>query len=577
MKTKIKDVDFKGIFNKISTFLSNHLYISLLLVCLLSHALTFSQNVIHFPQADVWSAIIFSIVLVFLANKLYTPKRENALARVVISVIIVGFVVYLTVLNLMVKRSGAINILCGLAVILLIFLAFRNVKNKEALVVFTIVALAFLIRFYYVYSIDIYTYQHDVNHFESFNGHFGYIQYIYSNVGLPNFDPRPVWQFYHPPLHHMICALWLGINKDIFGISESLAREGMQSLTLFYSMVILVTFYLILKHLKIKGIPLYTSLLIVAFHPSFILLSGSLNNDCLSIALMCLSILATLKWSEKPSYKGAFLIGLSVGLAMMAKLSAALVALPIGIILISRYIKDFKRDKKKLTLQYLLLGIVAFPLGLGYQIRNYFMFGVPVTYVQELGTDIDQFLGWGNFYSRAFDFSPYQLSRPFLSWASWGDGGYNEKNPLIALFKTSMFEETISEHTFPKGTLINFIAYLLFWVSIAIAIYATVSMVITIIKKIKVNTREMVLFGSMWLITLVSYYMTCFEYPFICTMSYRYATPLILVGAIFIGYLQQRQLESKKKGNVVVAYSVLGLAILFSVLAFVSYINVSGI
>ena len=140
-----------------------------------------------------------------------------------------------------------------------------------------------------------------------------------------------------------------------------------------------------------------------------------------------------------------------------------------------------------------------------------------------------------------------------------------------------MFEESISEHTFPKGTLINFIAYLLFWISIVIAIYATVSMVITIIKKIKVNTREMVLFGSMWLITLVSYYMTCFDYPFVCTMSYRYATPLILMGAIFIGYSQQGCLEKGKKGNTIVAYSVLGASILFSVLAFVSYINISGI
>ena len=203
MKTKIKDIDFKGILNKVFTFLSNHLYISLLLVCLLSHVLTFSQNVIHFPHTDIWSAIIFSLVLAFLANKIYKPKKESIIARVSISVIAVGFVVYLTVLNLMVKRSGATNILCGLAIIMLIFIAFRNVKNKEALIVFTIVALAFLIRFYYVYSIDIYTYQHDINHFET-NGHFGYIQYIYSNVGLPSFDPRPEWQFYHPPLHHMI-------------------------------------------------------------------------------------------------------------------------------------------------------------------------------------------------------------------------------------------------------------------------------------------------------------------------------------------------------------------------------------
>ena len=342
-------------------------------------------------------------------------------------------------------------------------------------------------------------------------------------------------------------------------------------------MVILVTIYLILKHINIKGIPLYTALILVAFHPSFILLSGSVNNDCLSVALICVSLLAALKWSEKPSFKRAGLIGLFVGLAMMAKLSSALVAIPIALILISRYIKDFKKEKKNYTLQFLLLGIIAFPLGLGYQIKNYFSFGVPITYVQELGTDIDQYIGGGSLLQRLFDFSPFQLSRPFLSWASWGDGGYNEYNPLIALFKTSMFEESICEITFPRGTFISFIAYLLFWVSIAIALYATVSMVITVYKKLKTNPREMVLLGSMWLITFCSYYSMCADYPFVCTMSFRYATPLILMGAIFVGYMQGSFLEKKKKGYTIAAYSVLGVSILFAFLSVIAYFRITGL
>ena len=576
MKIRIKDIDFKKIPDKILAFLGNHLYLSVLLICLLSHILTFSQGTVHFPHTDVWGAIIFTLVLIFLANKLYTPKRESILSRVVISVIITGAVVYLTILNLMVKRSGWMYILCGLSIVLLALLAYRNAKNKERLIVFAIIAIAFLIRFYYVYSISIYTYQHDINHFEG-DGHFGYIQYLYSNVKLPDFDPRPKWQFYHPPIHHLLSALWLGINKDIFGVSESVAREGIQSLTLFYSMVILITVYLILKHIKIKGVPLYTSLLLVAFHPSFILMSGSVNNDCLSVALMCLSLLFTLKWTEKPTFKNAILIGLFVGLAMMAKLSSALVAVPIAIILIARYIKDFKKEKKRYTLEFLALGAVAFPLGLGYQIRNYIKFGVSITYVQELGTDIDQYLGSGNFLGRVFDFSPYQLSRPFLSWASWGDGGYNEYNPLIALFKTSIFEESICEITFPKGTLISFIAYLLFWVSVIIALYATVSMVITVIKNMRKKAKEMALFGIMWLTTFVSYYKMCADYPFVCTMSYRYATPLILMGAIFIGYMQKSFEKKNKKGYTIAAYSVLGVSILFAILSFASLFNISGI
>lgn len=40
-------------------------------------------------------------------------------------------------------------------------------------------------------------------------GHLAYIQYLYENGRLPDFNPTTVYQFHHPPLFHAAAALWM--------------------------------------------------------------------------------------------------------------------------------------------------------------------------------------------------------------------------------------------------------------------------------------------------------------------------------------------------------------------------------
>jgi len=67
------------------------------------------------------------------------------------------------------------------------------------------------------------------------DNHAGYITYLLQHHQLPDFDPRGHWQFYHPPLHHMISALWLWLSEHVFGISNAAAQESLQTLSLFYA------------------------------------------------------------------------------------------------------------------------------------------------------------------------------------------------------------------------------------------------------------------------------------------------------------------------------------------------------
>lgn len=66
------------------------------------------------------------------------------------------------------------------------------------------------------------------------------------------FDPRSVWQFYHPPLHHLTAALWMHF-QTLLGFSYERAFENVQILTLFYSMGTLFIFERLLRRLRLRG------------------------------------------------------------------------------------------------------------------------------------------------------------------------------------------------------------------------------------------------------------------------------------------------------------------------------------
>ena len=177
----------------------------------------------------------------------------------------------------------------------------------------------------------------------------------------------------------------------------------------------------------------------IAFHPSFILFSGSINNDVLSVAFLLGAVLWTLKWYEKQTWEGILKIALYMGLGMMTKLSVALAAFPIGAVFLVVLVRRCKAKNWRIFGQYgAFLGICA-PLGLWYPIRNLVRFGVPLNYVQEMSVKSDQYLGDQSFLSRALDFSPHQVAKVFEQWLHYDASGYNEYNPLITLLKNAVF------------------------------------------------------------------------------------------------------------------------------------------
>lgn len=425
-------------------------------------------------------------------------------------------------------------------------------------------AMGFCMRLGYVLATPYYVRQHDVGRFDGDSGHAAYITYIYENLRLPDFDVREVWQFYHPPLHHSIAALWMRLLTGL-GISFEQAGESVQFLTLAYSCVSLVIFWKILQHFHLRGIAQAVPLAIMAFHPTFLILAGSINNDMLSITFMLASVLLTLQWYRNPKPATILKLALTIGLGMMAKLSAWMVAPAAA----AAFLAVLWRNRKRagfILRQFAAFGCICVPLGLGWGIRNYVRWGVPPAYVPMLSDNSSQFVGNHPFWERLLDFSLEQFRYVYECFTMYGQS-YDEYNPLVGLLKTAMFDELINPEKFPAiagfGETLFFSQILLVLLSVAapLAVWRQRQMYIDSMEKLQLTTTAAV--------TLVSYYGFCLSFAHVCTQNIRYATPLIVIGCLFIGLWLQQMKPKAFLRRVICAATLLFILASYAVYALV--------
>ena len=446
----------------------------------------------------------------------------------------------------------------GLAVCAAVFfylLAAGRLSVKS--IILLIFAAGFIMRLSYIITMDAGMIQHDVYSTGANAGHAGYIEYLYENGHLPDFDVRMIDQFYHPPLHHIFAAIWMRI-QTLLGMPYQAAYQNIQILTLFYSTCCLIISYKIFRRLGLEKAGLITATAIIAFCPTFYIMSGSINNDILSITFMLGAVLNTLYWYKSRSMKRILCIALCIGLGMITKLSVWMVAPAVGFIFIFVLINDLKNFRKYLV-QYCAFIYVCAPIGLFWAVRNFILWGVPFTYVQKLSERSVQYVGNIPTIARIFDFSLYQFSDVAPQFTMY-KGAYNEINPLVAFFKTSMFDEGIAVRRFPNIAGYN---HVLFWSAVILGISGFCAMIYMFIKKNrKIDTAQKSLIGLLYITILGMYYYFCMDFPHVCTMNVRYGVPLIVIGALSLGYLNMELFKKKKKWAAVCAgamCSVIGI------------------
>ncbi len=445
------------------------------------------------------------------------------------------------------------------------FFNFKNINFDEKAIIFLIFAVAFIFRVVYIQSTDYLVRQHDVG---GSNGHYEYMMRFYNHQKLPE---TVKWQYYQPPVWHYICALFLHIQTTL-GIALDAAKENLQLLSLFCSSAIMLVSHSIFRKFSLKGLPMIIACAIVAFHPTFIILSGSINNDVLSLLLALVSLNLAIKWYREPKLKTILLLALSIGFSMGVKLSGGLISLGVAVLFAIRLFGKQYKNKLGLIGQFASFGVLCVPIALWWQVRNLLLYDVPMTYVPKLSETNSQYIGFRSITERLFDISSIwdvgvYPARAIASKAGLYD--YYEYNIPAAALKTSVFGEYYLGQASSFGLIF---ANILFYSAAILAVLSIVSAVYLVIKAFKKGAEELgfkkseLVFTLICALTLIfSYVKFCFDYAHFCTMDFRYIAMTVIFGALYIGLLLKHREKNNKMFDKVLRIAILVLTVLLAV------------
>ncbi|RHR25827.1 hypothetical protein DWX43_17020 [Clostridium sp. AF19-22AC] len=439
-------------------------------------------------------------------------------------------------------------------------------KLSEAETVMGIFLLSLLVRGMLVLILPYNLAQHDTHFFGAWegdaigSGHFGYIQYLMKFGKLPDFDPRQVWGFYNPPFHHILCALWMKFNH-LLGLGYEACAENLQILPLLYTSMTIYTGYRILKEFSLKGRALYFSFGLLAFHPMFAILSLSMNNDPLSILCSVVAVLYTVRWYKEQKMSYILCIALAVGLGMLTKLSVGLLAPAIAFVFLMVLYKR-RAEIRILMGQFVCFAVVCVPLGLAWPVRCKLLFDIPFNYVQPLGEgDMWQFVG---------DYNLWQhLGIPSLTPVlrnPWFTGvPADQHNIWLEMFRTSVLDEWTFQLPHKPYILL---ATVLVLCGILLGLLTCILFIRMLLKKEVMDRTLKGMFGIGWFGLIGSFVKFTFDYPFICSMNFRYIVPTLFFSVLGTG-IWLKEKRTRKTGTTAVimlgiVFMILSLALLMA-------------
>ncbi len=388
----------------------------------------------------------------------------------------------------------------------------------------------FLLRAAYILDLPYEYSLHDLGSFAGFDvpgeydGHFGYIEYLFKNGHLPDFDPRQLWSFSNPPGFHILAALLLALARAA-GLEQLQCYESLQVLTLLFANLTVLTLYRIMKELSVRGNGLLFVTALLSVHPFFTITAGTLNNDSMTACMMALAMLYTVRWWKEPTMRNILTIALALGLGMFAKLNAATAAFGIGAVFLCGLWQN-RQVWKKYAGQFAAFLAVCAPLGLFWPIRNLLKFNMPLLYIQEVAATDPGRIGEVSLFSRLGLPSLSQILYPF----SRGDPAL-ETNIWIQTLRSGLFDEISATDVD------NFwrIGLALLLVSLVLALVMNAAFLWSLCRKGTLSPVMKLFLAVSYGAMLLAYLKFCFDEPFLCTMNYRYIPLGILFPCVGAG------------------------------------------
>lgn len=368
--------------------------------------------------------------------------------------------------------------------------------------------------------------QHDSRSFVDYQygGHFGYIGYIFFNNHLPIGSPKDYWCFYNPPLFYIISTIFMKIQVFFkFTIEEGL--ENLQLLSSLYTIIFDIYLYRILKEINIKKSSIIL-LLFVSLSPAIIIMSGSLNNDILSIMLSTMSIFYCIKWYKNDSLKDLIKIAFTISLAIMTKISSALIAIAIAFVFLAKVIQN-KNNIVKYIKYFSIFALISLPIGLWFPIKNLIIYDIPITYVQSVDDDNDANISRYSVWERFFTSSHTHLNTINIDMS--------KENAEYNLFITTLKSFIVDEQIDCNNNILKICVPLIFYCSIGISILFIINLIYVLKNYKEINNKWILFFLMLLALEIISYIKFCFDYPFTFTMNFRYIVPTLISYSVITG------------------------------------------
>lgn len=411
-----------------------------------------------------------------------------------------------------------------------LFVLLRTKRGKTETLITVILFAGIVMRIGYMLYTNILLRGHDISGFNE-HGHLDYVYQIFTTGALPTTNES---QFYHPPLQHILQAIVVKIY--------SLIRPDRDLYSLFQAAKIVPCFAMcsllfvcrsICRELRLNSRATALALAIIAFQPTFYLLSSSINNDALMLLFYMIAVLYTIRWYHQQSMKNILLLALAIGCGMMTKISAATVAFftaPVFLLVLIRRIKE-KRALPLVGQFAAFLGVSA-PLGLWYPIRNLVKFDQPLNYV--LDVNLPQlYCGDQTIFNRFLSIPIDEILNP-LYCQPFGDF-----NLWLYNIKCSVFGEYSFDQHQP-------LAKLLILANLILIVLSLAAMVYVLLRGKEVHPLARFGLFWIWLLQMGFFLLFNLQYPYGCTMDFRYIVPTAIIGAIYLAIALDR-IKRKKK------------------------------
>ena len=373
------------------------------------------------------------------------------------------------------NNYGVIITVSGIFLLFFSFLILNKTKKlKKDYIKIFVFGILFFVYIGYILNTNCGTRQHDTRSLEwEYGGHLGYIAYILENLKLPDFNPTLKWCFNNPPLFYIISAVFVKL-QNLIGREGYLAIENLQYLTVFFTIIFNIYVYKILDILNIKKLKYYI-ILFVGLSPAIVYLSGSLNNDILSIMLSTMSIYYTICWYKNTKLSDLLKIALTISLAIMTKINSAIIAIPIGILFLIKLIHE-RENLKKYILYYIIFALIALPIGLWFPVKNLIKYNIPITYVQTVVEKQENpgYIGDRNIFERFFKVDKEHLQNANLKF----EKEKSDYNIFLTTLKSFVVDEQIE---YSKNLLLEIPIYLIMLINIVIIVLFFISFFSSII------------------------------------------------------------------------------------------------